>query len=116
MANFLRPPPPPPAEKDLFLTFSSQLKEFSTFKGENSCTNLDYFVICAQKYMLSGASVDVLCEHNANVSEAAKRTQVAEAWRLIKLLVKDPLDMMDDDSDEDDMDDIPSSNLINIHK
>ena len=30
--------------------------------------------------MLSGASVDVLCEHNALVSEAAKRSQVAEAW------------------------------------
>ena len=30
--------------------------------------------------MLSGASVDVLCEHNAQVSEGAKRFQVAEAW------------------------------------
>ena len=30
--------------------------------------------------MLSGASVDVLCEHNALVSDAAKRSQVAEAW------------------------------------
>ena len=79
--NFFRQlPQANPVEKDLFLTFSSQLKEFSTFKGENSCTNLDYFVICAQKYMLSGASVDVMCEHNAQVSEGAKRFQVAEAW------------------------------------
>ena len=30
--------------------------------------------------MFSGASVDVLCEHNAQVSEGAKRFQVAEAW------------------------------------
>ena len=75
-----RPPPPPPAEKDLFLTCSSQLKEFSTLNGPGSWASLDYFVICAQKYMLSGASVDVLCEHNALVSDAAKRSQVAEAW------------------------------------
>ena len=36
--------------------------------------------------------------------------------RLIKLLVKDPLDMMDDDSDDDDIINFPASNLINARK
>ena len=41
--------------------------------------------------MLSGAPVDILCEHNAHVSEAAKRPQVAEAWvspQTVKIFFK----------------------------
>jgi len=52
--------------------------------------------------MLSGASLEVLCEHNAQVSESANRNQIAETWRLIKALVRDPFDIMDEDDDESD--------------
>ena len=87
----------------MFLACSSQLEEFSIpVTAAEAWTNNNHFNQCAQKYMLTGASLEILCEHNAQVSEAAKRHQVAESWRLIKLLVKDPLDILEDELNNED--------------
>ena len=43
--------------------------------------------------MLDGASFDVLCEHNAQVCEFAKQSQLSEAWRMMRLLMKNPKDI-----------------------
>lgn len=50
-------------------------------------TNSD-FVIQAQKYVYSGASLEVLCEINAQVSESVGRKQIAESWRVLGTFVK----------------------------
>ena len=69
-----RPPPsaasgPPDAPgTDLFLVCSSRLKEYRNKSG--SWTSTDALIQCARKYMLDGASFDVLCEHNAQVQPA----------------------------------------------
>ncbi len=49
--------------------------------------------------MLSGATIDVLCEHNAQVCKAAKQPQIAETWRLMRILIKAPQDISDDEED-----------------
>ena len=91
--------PPPTVEKDLFLTFLSQMYEHTS--EETSVASIDYFVVFAQKYMTSGASVEVLCDHNAQVCESMKKSQTAQTWRLLKDLICDPC-MDDDDDDGDD--------------
>ena len=97
-ALFSRPPASlSTAERDLFLTITSQLKEFRPTR--DTLFSNDFFLLCAQKYMLSGATIDVLCEHNAQVCKAAKQPQIAETWRLMRILIKAPQDISDDEED-----------------
>ena len=78
MSPIFRPPPSaatgPTTDTpgtDLFLVCSSKLKEYRNESG--SWTSTDALIQCARKYMLEGASFDVLCEHNAQVHNELKR-------------------------------------------
>lgn len=95
-----------PSTDNMFLACSSQLEEFFIGPDEvNPWADSKPFVKCAQNYKLSGGSLDALCEINARVADSANRPQVAETWRMLRLLVMSPLDMLDFDLDADVNDD-----------
>jgi hypothetical protein len=49
--------------------------------------SMDWFVSLARQYRLSGEPPSVLCEHNADVANRAKRTEVAQTWRMLGIMV-----------------------------
>ena len=108
-----RPPPPAPPQpgSDLFLACSSQLKIYQPLKQNvlEICTSNEAINQCAKKYMLSGASFDTLCEHNAQICENIKKIQLAEAWRMVRLLMKNPMEIYEA---EFKMEDVISDNQI----
>eukprot|EP01137_Pigoraptor_chileana_P007725 Opistho-2@53667 len=60
----------------------------------------DVFVWLATKYRLHGASVDELCEHNANIAREAMQYQIAQTWLFVRLFLR-PLDTENGDSESD---------------
>ena len=81
-----------PQEKDLFLSCQSELKYYCQ-DALQTWTGTEHIAKCARNYRLNGAPFEYLCEHNAKVCIAANKQQVAESWRLLSLVVKDPLEL-----------------------
>lgn len=48
---------------------------------------MDWFVTLARQYRLTGDPPSVLCEHNADVANRAKRPEVAQTWRMLGIMV-----------------------------
>jgi hypothetical protein len=49
--------------------------------------SMDWFVTLARQYRLTGEPSSVLCERNADVATRAKRTEVAQTWRMLGIMV-----------------------------
>ncbi|XP_013392028.1 GATOR complex protein WDR24 [Lingula anatina] len=56
------------------------------FESVDKSTGLEWFIECATRYQLSGKSVEDLCDHNAAVAGSLNKHQVAQTWRILKLL------------------------------
>jgi len=76
----------------LFLSCQSELKYYNE-EALQLWTGTEHIAQCARNYKLSGGPFEYLCEHNAKVCIAANKRQVAETWRLLSLVVKDPLEL-----------------------
>jgi len=48
--------------------------------------SMDWFVDSARGYRLTGEPAHGLCEHNAEVAAVLSRSQVAQTWRLLRLM------------------------------
>ena len=76
----------------MFLSCQSELKYYNE-EALQLWTGTEHIAQCARNYKYSGGSFEYLCEHNAKVCIAANKRQVAETWRLLSLVVKDPLEL-----------------------
>ena len=76
----------------MFLSCQSELKYYNE-EALQLWTGTEHIAQCARNYKLSGGPFEYLCEHNAKVCIAANKRQVAETWRLLSLVVKDPLEL-----------------------
>jgi len=58
------------------------------YKNQNAkkCLSMDWFVISALRYKLTGKSLSELCDHNGEVATHLNRPQVAQTWRILKQL------------------------------
>lgn len=77
-------------------TLSEQFKDCTSalrvFKNQNSDKSLsmDWFVISALRYQLSGRPFSELCETNADVAYHLDRPQVAQMWKMLQQLYSSP--------------------------
>uniref|UniRef100_T1KSN4 GATOR2 complex protein WDR24 n=1 Tax=Tetranychus urticae TaxID=32264 RepID=T1KSN4_TETUR len=68
-----------------FKCSSSSLKIFHNTNMEK-CLSMEWFVATALRYKLFGKPFAELCEHNAEVSKELNRAQVAQTWKILRLL------------------------------
>ena len=90
-------------EKDLFLACQSELSEYKNSQDQAAWTDTEHIVKCAKNYKFHGATFEQLCDFNAKVCRAAKRNQVAETWKLISLMAKDPMELFDSEFSKDEL-------------
>ena len=80
-----------------FVRGSADLSDHSVIMSSHMCVykadsdavralSMDWFVESALGYRLSGEPTRCLCEHNANVASRLSRSQVAQTWRLLRLM------------------------------
>ncbi|XP_072444373.1 GATOR2 complex protein WDR24-like [Chiloscyllium punctatum] len=72
---------PDPAEQ--FTNVSSALSLFETRPG---AVSMDWFAETAARYSLSGGPLPELCDRNAAVARQLSRHQVAQIWRMLKII------------------------------
>ncbi|KAL3832670.1 hypothetical protein ACJMK2_024292 [Sinanodonta woodiana] len=72
-----------PSRNEKFLDATSYLFTFSHLEESLS---MDWFVISAQRYLLTGRPLEDLLDHNANVARDLGRHQVAQTWEMLKTL------------------------------
>lgn len=87
------------SQNELFLACLSKLETFMLsppkYGGDNKAwTDTTHFVEAAKRLKLTGGAFDYLCEHNAKVCESCGRLQLAETWRMLRILFKNPLDIL----------------------
>ncbi|XP_014664029.1 PREDICTED: WD repeat-containing protein 24-like [Priapulus caudatus] len=75
----------PPSRSELFKSANSQVQVYQNAGVKNSLS-MDWFVISAKKYQLTGKLLKDLCEHNAAISEHLERYDVAQTWHMLKIL------------------------------
>ncbi|XP_040581283.1 GATOR2 complex protein WDR24 [Lepeophtheirus salmonis] len=76
---------------DDFVAPESKLRTYQNKVSNESpleITGMNYFLTSAEKYLLSGDSLDKLCDHNSSVAQSLNRFHVAQTWLSLKILFK----------------------------
>ncbi|XP_064647525.1 GATOR2 complex protein WDR24-like isoform X2 [Lineus longissimus] len=73
-----------PDRSEQFTVVSSTLFMFEHRHDEDFSMN--WLIESAKRYQLTGKSLEGLCDHNAAVAESLGRHQIAQTWRMLKLL------------------------------
>jgi len=74
------------SRSEQFTDVSSTLQEY---RAVHSSLSMQPFIDCATNYKLCGASLEELCEHNAQVAMTVNKVQECQTWRMLKLLYTD---------------------------
>lgn len=82
--RFFTTPKKDVSKTDEFLTYKNSL--MFVISNTNKCLSMDCFVDCARNYQLSGAPLQEMCEHNAELAERYNNDQVAQSWRILKVM------------------------------
>ncbi|ELT99584.1 hypothetical protein CAPTEDRAFT_201741 [Capitella teleta] len=77
-----------PERSEQFMMVTSLLNEFEIINSAEAVEDfcMSWFIRSAREYKLSGRSMAEVCEHNAKLADSMKRHQIAQTWRMLKLL------------------------------